>query len=402
MKILVISDLHIGIRARTKELCPYPEGESKDDKQVSSFLEVLKIYQNKNGDIDYLVIPGDITHQFNLAEYECGEIFLRKVLSELKMDDKRVIFVPGNHDVDWSVLEGATIQDNERKLRKRHKYNTLKDPDHLFSQLSSSSLVQDPFIKKWEFGDVVYFGFNSSWHDDSLQKNHYGLIELSQVALLKKMMESTVLENKLKVFVVHHHVYQYTNPHPSWREFSCMQNAQALLDLLSEFDFDFIIHGHRHVPFFSVINPNGNSMINLLCSGSYSCEVPSEIAGSVGNLYHIIEIDEKPCKGKVLSFAYDPTQYKWVESRDNHGISFINPFGNETPVSQLLNQCSHNLDNMGTDSEVIFFDKISAGIDDMQYLPIVKQEKLLKDIEAKYKLSRGIVKNKIIFLNEEK
>lgn len=86
LKILVLSDLHIGKKARTKDLCPYPEAASKDDKLVSSFFESVKNYINSNGNFDYLVIPGDITNQSNLIEYDFAEKFITRIVSELHID----------------------------------------------------------------------------------------------------------------------------------------------------------------------------------------------------------------------------------------------------------------------------------------------------------------------------
>jgi 3',5'-cyclic AMP phosphodiesterase CpdA len=401
MRLLVISDLHIGIKAMAKDLCPYPSTDFKDEKLVEKFLEYLDDYQKRVGTFDYLVIPGDITHQSNLSEYDCGQAFLNRVLTRIGLTESEVVFVPGNHDVDWSVLEGKTIYDAERNFRKRHKYNTLKDSGHIFSRLASGSLVSEPYTREWNFPGCYFLGFNSSWHDDSLQDSHYGLIEIEQVQQLKKVLQRADLNNKVKIFVVHHHVYPYNNPHPSWREFSCMQNAQALIDLLAEFQFDFVIHGHRHVPFFSVINPNGTSMINLLCSGSYSCEVPSQIAGIVGNTFHIIEIEDTDCKGRVLSLAYDPTKPKWVESRENHGITFENPFGNNTPIEDIVRDCSTQIDLLDSIQPVIFYNSILKSLPDLKYLPLVKRDIVFDRLEIKYNIKRGNVGTELIFLRNE-
>lgn len=400
MKLLVISDLHIGKRARTRELCPYAEGNEKDEKLVSSFLTYIQEYIADNGLFDYLILPGDITHQSNLIEYQCGQKFLEQVLSQINLSKDKVIFVPGNHDVDWSVLEGKTIYPEEIELRKSHKYNAIKDKRHAFSSFVSPELMEDPFIKKWEYGNAIFFGFNSSWHDDSLNKNHFGLIEVQHVDKLKRALDSSFLEDKIKFFVVHHHLYQYPNPHPRWTDMSCMQNAQLLIELLSEYSFNFVIHGHRHVPNFLTTSINGHPPINLLCAGSYSCEVPSDIAGSIGNVFHIIEIDDlKKCKGQVLSFAYDPTRYVWTESKANHGISYKNPFGLEITYEKLLEQCTEKLDTLlKSDKDFIYYSKLIEQIPDLAYIPNNLKQKLFSDFDDRLNITNGKVADEKLIL----
>jgi predicted phosphodiesterase len=398
MRLLIISDLHIGMNANTKDLYPYPGSEHKDEKLVSSFMESAKEYQKKHGKFDFLIIPGDITHQANLIEFEYGSNFIKNVMTELNVPEKRIIFVPGNHDVDWSVMEGKTIYENEKKLRSSHKYNTLKDKSHIFSKLSSAELTIPPFFKKWEYDDIIFFGYNSSWHDDSINDKHYGLIEIEHIEKLKQEIEKTEIENKLKFFIVHHHVYQYPNLHPKWIDISCMQNAQSLIELLSEFSFNFIIHGHRHLPNFFSTNINSFPTINLLCAGSYSCVIPTEIAGSIGNLFHIIEIDDlKNCKGRIISKTYDPTKYKWVESTTNRGIEYESAFGNETTYDKLLEQCGIIVSEIASGG-FIEFKELGESIPDLKYLQNLDKTKLLNDLESKFNLHKSIAANHEIIL----
>jgi len=242
MRILVISDLHIGKKARTKELCPYSDAVHKDDKLVSSFIESVKEYIFNKGKLDYLIIPGDITNNSNLIEYDCASKFIEKIELELSIPNEKIIVVPGNHDVDWSVFEGKTIHEEEKVFRKGHKYNTLIDEVHTFSGLIRKELIKEPYINIWNHTDAVFIGYNSSWHDDKLSDNHYGYIEQEHIEILKQKLTllKPEIENKLKFFIVHHHLQSNPNPHPSWRDSSCMQNSQSLLELLTQFSCNFI------------------------------------------------------------------------------------------------------------------------------------------------------------------
>jgi len=59
--------------------------------------------------------------------------------------------------------------------------------------------------------------------------------------------------SQLRLFVVHHHPIQYSEPYPdipAFVDFSILSNAGNLHALLRKHNFDILIHGHRHVPKF--------------------------------------------------------------------------------------------------------------------------------------------------------
>lgn len=388
MKILVISDLHIGMAARAKELCPYPEGFNKDDKLVSSFIESIKDYTSNYGNINYVIIPGDITNKSQLTEIQCADTFIRKLSTELRIGIDRFIFVPGNHDVNWSVFEGATTKE-ERSLRKTQKYDSLTNSRvHNFSDIVSNDLLVAPYLKIWEFGDSVFIGYNSSWHDDAESELHYGAIEQEQLDELDRKLSALHCSslNKLKFFIAHHHLIQYPNPHPLWKDFSCMQNAQSILRILSKYSYNFVIHGHKHVPYFYSISLNSFPYINLLCAGSYSYEIPTQIAGSVGNVYHIIEFEDTiTCKGKIKTKAYDQIRSIWINSKENHGINHIDSFGNRLEQVDLYEQCKLYLEPLITGN----FKKekdLERAIPDLIYLQNFAKKILYESLEKNLNL----------------
>jgi len=403
MKILVVSDLHIGEVVRTKELCPYPKSADlkNDEKLVDTFIEKCIKNIEASGDFDYLVIPGDITNLSNLIEYKYGEKFLNKIIKSLKIPLDNVIFVPGNHDIDWSVLKG--IHDEEKELRSSHKYNTLKDNRHSFSKLVGIELMEEPYIKVWEFDDLVFVGFNSSWHDDSQNENHYGLISVKQLEELKKTLES--LPNDIpRVFIVHHHLLQLKNIIPDWVDLSTMQNGQELFNLLSEFSINFLIHGHRHVPNFSSFQNANFNHINLLCAGSFSREIPGEIAGLATNNFHIIEFDnftDMKSKGKVISYAFDRIKY-WIECKsDKHQIDFINPFGNTESIDAISQKVFVFIKLKCIKKPNFYYLDLLNQFPELEYLTIDSKKQLIKRIKDKFKLGIGnLDEGGIIFVNK--
>lgn len=110
MRILHITDLHLTDAGTT--LTEYWAGL------------VLEMRQK----VDAVVVSGDITQNAETGKHNYDEVvrFLsEEVMTVLaKQERRRVIVVPGNHDVDWSTDIGTPIPE-EAPLRARATGSTL-------------------------------------------------------------------------------------------------------------------------------------------------------------------------------------------------------------------------------------------------------------------------------------
>jgi 3',5'-cyclic AMP phosphodiesterase CpdA len=402
MRVLVISDLHIGKHARTKRLCPYtPDKERKEEYLVSSFFDDLAEDIRLNGPIDYIIIPGDLTDKAGTEECKCASEFIEEMSAHLNVELPKFILTLGNHDIDWSGMKKTGLTPAEIEIEKEKKYDTLFDDRfHSLGSVISKELITDPFFKIKEFDDALFVIFNSAWHDAAESDSHYGIIEQKHLDNLRAILSGYDLSNKLKFFILHHHPYQYPNIYPTWTDFSCLQNGGALLNLLSEYCFDFVVHGHKHVPYFYTIELNHLCRINLLCSGSYSSEIPIEIAGHVANLYHLIQYDDlHQRKGKVITKAYDLIERKWVNSAPHRGIEWMDHFGCQMEQSALLKACAEVLDGLDY-GQYRKFEDIVNRYPDIKYLPNQAKNKLISDLETTLNLSWGRADQQEIFIKK--
>lgn len=399
MKILIISDLHVGEKARTKDLCPYPVGENKDTFLVPSFLESIKI-ENEKGLIDYVVIPGDIADKSSASEYKCFSDFIDKLHIELNLNIDKFLFIPGNHDANWECFKDA-LTDEQVRIAKLQQYDNIKDSRiHKLGNWISKELFEEPYFDIKIFENAIFVLCNSSWHNNPQAKNKYGTIETEHLAILRSRLDIINKDHygKLKFFIVHHHPFQYPKTHPAWNDFSCLQNSGELLHMLSEFSFDFIIHGHKHTPFFYPLELSNLPKINLFCSGSYSHEIPTEIAGKVSNLYHIIEFNDVIKKqGVVYSKAYDPIEKKWVNSAIHHGIEFMDRFGCSLKMEVLLGICKTVMTELLGKQDIIKLEDLYRECEDLKYLPNRAKQKLITDIEKELEVKFATASNNVEF-----
>jgi Predicted phosphohydrolases len=168
MRILVLSDLHVGKHARTKDLCPYSEGDSKDKNLVSSFFISIKEEVEKGGEINYIVIPGDMTHEAQELEYKCFSEFVSRMSTELNIGLDKFIFIPGNHDVNWRVFTTVDSTKEQKEIESLKKYDSIKDDRiHLLGSLISADLFNAPYFSIKEFDNAVFVSYNSAWHDEA-------------------------------------------------------------------------------------------------------------------------------------------------------------------------------------------------------------------------------------------
>jgi metallophosphoesterase superfamily enzyme len=105
MTLAVLSDLHVGTGSRAQDLCPYVDEEVRDANYRRRFLDFLR---KRNLRADFLVLPGDVSHKAQLNELQLAAEVVGEITAALKTTPEQCVFVPGNHDVDWSRLRQKT------------------------------------------------------------------------------------------------------------------------------------------------------------------------------------------------------------------------------------------------------------------------------------------------------
>lgn len=381
LNIAVLSDLHIGNGARAKDLCPYENNKAVDDDYLSTFIDFIK-----DNDIhaNYLIISGDISDKAQPEEFDKASTLITKITKALKVPKRNIFFVPGNHDVDWTVLNNS----DKTGLRATQKYDPIKFKKWVFSKIigrGRSSLFESPHFTIWDSTDILVVGYNSSWHDDPKLSVHHGLLSNDSLVQLDQHLKMiNDLESKLKIFLVHHHPIQYSDPLPDTPDFSAMTNSEYLLDILKSYSFDMLIHGHKHSPRFKTMNIDSGFPLIILCSGSFSCRLDTRWSGHVNNQFHMIEIhgrDEKElCTyGTVNSWTY-LSGHGWRPSEVHNGIRHKNYFGKYTNPNKLKNFLAPIIKKELKKKDYVLWSAISTKQPELKYLQLDLLISVLKEI----------------------
>jgi 3',5'-cyclic AMP phosphodiesterase CpdA len=388
ISIAVISDLHVGKSARSKDLCPHEESKAIESDFRSNFIAFL---ERASIAADYILIPGDITDGADPDEFKLASDFITDIARKLNVEDEKIIFVPGNHDVNWPLLK--INPKDQSGVYYRLRYAPLVNEDAVFHKIIQNckqKLLDTPYIGVWEFTDLLVVGINSSWHDDPSIAIHHGIVSNETIDELRKILEGLDLEQqRLKVFLVHHHPIPYSDPLPSLPDFSIMTNAPALLQLLQSHQFDLLVHGHKHVPNLITYSVNSSFPILILASGSLSSVLDTRWSGCVNNQFHIVKIDgrdtsDKTTFGNVESWSYT-TASGWTKSKEHNGISHVIPFGTYVHPNVLSEQLREIIQKAFKAHQYIRWSDVTKDNQTYQFLP----PSLLIDVLDKLAVSVG-------------
>jgi hypothetical protein len=186
-------------------------------------------------------------------------------------------------------------------------------------------------------------GLNSALRDGPEESPHHGQVLDDQIREIDNWLrDNAPIDCKYKLFVTHHHPIQYSDPVSAEPDFSIMVNAENLLRRLSDHNFDFVVHGHKHVPRFQIHSTDMSIPLVLLGAGSFCVRLEPNLSGVVANQFHLLEIEGRDSTtghayGLLKSWTY-LTGHHWVESSRHQGIRHISPFGRYANVAELIRE----------------------------------------------------------------
>jgi 3',5'-cyclic AMP phosphodiesterase CpdA len=337
IRLAIISDLHVG-NARGVDL--NPSNTNLEQPFVKSYLDEFENFvEDKGIKSDYLVIPGDVSHGANPKQVSVASDAIARCASLLNVTTDKLIFVPGNHDVDWSVFDGEDPTGHYKQFR----YSSINDDSYIFSTINSNGhadLFEEPFFNAWVFDDIAFIGYNSSWHDGPEHSIHCGKVNPQHINRIERFTKENVPDDLYKVFMLHHHPLVHSDINQD--DYSTLQNADSLRNTLYRLSIDLLVHGHKHRPQVKPIFEGQGHPIVVICAGSFSAQVNS-FPDPPTNQFHLIDIDCRDTKtgnalGRVGSWSYT-FKDGWVRSRGIHktGISHQENFGFFPSLTEAVN-----------------------------------------------------------------
>lgn len=389
LKIAIVSDLHVGDHAREYDLQPNGKAPYQD---YPGYLHYFRQTIETNAlSADMLVVSGDITHQAQPTQFQHASKVIKELAAMLSVPAGQIIAVPGNHDLNWDVANLAKSSNEPFWLDYRFapfRYGSL---DAGCADTMVSALLEPPHFFVHEHAAADVWCFNSAAYDLPDQKPHRGEIKELHRAALQTQLEARYqgkAKEKFRIFVTHHHPKPQPDLYRDIPDFSGMVNGESLLDLLMDNRFDLVLHGHKHRPWCRPFLESGKDPIVVWCSGSFAQTLGSAYYGSIGNLWHLAEVqgtsDAGHCFGVVKSWAFAPAQ-GWMPSRPaHHGIDHITPFGFLADRATILDLTRKELEKALAEKPTVRWDDVRSNQSTLQFQPGPVIWKILEDLSGEF------------------
>ena len=378
-----MSDLHVGRGARSKDFSPYPDHPVTDTDYKQLFIKFVK---REHLNADYLIVPGDASHRGAPDELALASEIILECAEALGVKTTNILFVPGNHDADWTVFEHP----DATGFRRLQKYAPLRNDAWIFEQVISRAnkhLLDPHYFSVWQYKNLVVVGYNSAWDDESITEVHHGLVANDHLDLLAVELANLDLSSKrFRLFLVHHHPITYSDPMPDEPDFSAMTNAPRLLELLRSHHFDFLIHGHRHCPVFQTVTIDADFPLAILSAGSFSAELDRRWSGFVNNQFHIVRVEGREDStdfvfGDVQSWTF-LAKHGWLASREHNGIRHIHPFGTYLQPQELRRTLTKALTTAFSVSDYVLWTALVQQLPRLKYLPPKAVHQVLRELSS--------------------
>lgn len=340
VRLAIISDLHVGSKARRHDLRPGHPTELWPKPYIDEFRDFVT---GERVTANYLLLPGDVSNQGHPEEYQLAAEKLVAISDMLECPRDHVVFVPGNHDVCWPVQKLGGPFWEAKKFLPMHEVLT---PGLGLSNTEYQQLFFPPYAVIKELGALLFVLVNSAYKDDYIDtdsvraKPHHGSFAPESASYLSSQVERIRQQHpKFVILLTHHHVLPMTDPDPYWDDFSMMTNSDILFDFIADAKVDLVVHGHKHWPRFRPHQETPKPLVTILSAGSFSAQIHESLSAKVYNKFHIVELKERDQAGNACGFVWSWSYYGghgWKRSVPENGLTHKEPFGYYRRAEEVL------------------------------------------------------------------
>jgi 3',5'-cyclic AMP phosphodiesterase CpdA/CheY-like chemotaxis protein len=242
------------------------------------------------GDIDIVLVSGDLASVGEDGEFDEARRFLRAVASHLDVGLERFVIVPGNHDITRFARQESRFSnyvdflisfygDMDYPNNGYQYYPALYDGAKKMLRPDAHRKPPGDLYSIAVFDDlrVIVVGLNSVLSDEA--SYDYGRIDRDQLLTVSDEIAklSSPRDEYVRIATFHHNVMPVPNIKDDGHPERVVRNSTLVLHHLMEAGFDLVFHGHTHTsvayqytPFF--MDPEGPSgrTISVVGTGTLS------------------------------------------------------------------------------------------------------------------------------------
>lgn len=270
-KLLWLSDVHFGIGDSEHGF------ETDESIQLATIIE--KYINDEAGNIDGLIISGDMTWRSLSEEFDLVERFYKHLNSTTSLKMERIGFCPGNHDVSFSDIKDPDtlkalkkLYSMQTKISSRTKLNKSERESLKAIKLTGSASenykkhfknvvgvqpneflsMGNKYLVAGQRSVEICFLNSNSLQQHSFSFQGHGFVGRKQMEHAEKEMGWGKQNNKIyggtRIVVLHHNLLPVTYCLDTYigEQVSMIYDSQAIITWCYENDVDIILHGHTH------------------------------------------------------------------------------------------------------------------------------------------------------------
>jgi HipA-like protein len=253
---------------------------------------------------DLVLLTGDLTEYGLKSQFAEMLSFAHGLVEVTELPPRRIVMVPGNHDVNWKLSQGyfAEREGNEEKpvlpyWPKLGPYAEMfakfyeGQPGVTFTEAEPWTFYEYPELR------VVVAGMNSAIAESHRAEDHYGFLGEPQLDYFAGKMRPYKERGWLRIGAVHHDPMHPEND-------AARQDTKDLKGRLLPY-LNMVAHGHIHEEQLGWLH----ATVPVLGIGSAGVKVP-ERPPEVPNEYQWVQVQADQVTYGTR--AYVPDQKRWV------------------------------------------------------------------------------------------
>lgn len=254
--ILHISDLHVvnhldaNGEPITSELSSFFNTNNSDGFRNAFLQTTIDFIKSKFSETEFhLVVTGDISDSAKEKEFREASRILNELASELNIEKKNILLIPGDHDVNWNDCTIAyEKENNEKKAYDYHKEKFEKFTE-FFNDFYSDEEVkfnaENALVGNIKpTSNSIIIGINTNFRIGA--QSGEGYVDLYK---LKQELEDFLTSHPSKhIFAAFHHNMEarYENrQNGNWEE----HNLHQVKNLLLSKNIKVLFYGNEHTSF---------------------------------------------------------------------------------------------------------------------------------------------------------
>jgi 3',5'-cyclic AMP phosphodiesterase CpdA len=155
---------------------------------------------------------------------------------------KRVFTVPGNHDV---------LYDKTEIPERWQPYTSFHNDIHKENVSNKEPWTLDGVHYRNDLGALILCINSAIYVEKDQPDEQRGQLTEQQLSQIKKMLKKVPkakLESSIRIALVHHHPVLVPALVEADRNYDAIQRSGRLLNILHEYGFHLLLHGHKHLP----------------------------------------------------------------------------------------------------------------------------------------------------------